>query len=653
MKPSDDGPLDLAGELLGSVFSGDEFKPPPDQVASPIFTEKTNSGNLADTGRRNGNDLLSGFTVSRSHRMNLEVELIQGDISQADTEAIILARFQNMDLGRAALAVDELMGGALTRMVERRMFNSNVGEMFILPTGRHPIRAEFVAVAGLGNRNALIKEDGSLAWDLLELVAENSMRTLLAAGVSEFATLLFGNLAEAGPRLMKEGMRRFFIGFLRAMGEMGRNQRLRRILLCEADPERYSNLRVCLLELLQTPLFENIQVEVNETILPIPSVQEHRSMMAAAAGEEGRDPAYLIVTTGQVDSEIEFVMTFISPEGRSTVPQERIRISKLALENLLQAISPQMAQSGAITETLVERVGADLSGLLLHPNHLAILASLEDCPLIIVHDKEASRVPWEVLRDGGTNRPFACGGGISRQYAATNLSVAKWGESLRDDETLSVLLVINPTGDLDGAEQEGREIHNILATMPGINFGEVNGRQATKRTLLEHFRSGRYDVIHFAGHAFYDAASPENSGILCARDESGGDAVIRGTDLASMGRLPMLMFFNACESARIRNVENNLIKVAGAAEAIMRGGVANFVGTYWPVSDTAASVFASTFYTNICMGCPLGKAVTAARRSVLDARSGDWADYLHYGQPNFIIKENSKGKTGTSAASLS
>jgi len=53
-------------------------------------------------------------------------------------------------------------------------------------------------------------------------------------------------------------------------------------------------------------------------------------------------------------------------------------------------------------------------------------------------------------------------------------------------------------------------------------------------------RSGKYDVIHYAGHAYFDAHLPSRSGILCH-----GREVLSGAELAGLGNLPGLVFFNA------------------------------------------------------------------------------------------------------------
>ena len=70
----------------------------------------------------------------------------------------------------------------------------------------------------------------------------------------------------------------------------------------------------------------------------------------------------------------------------------------------------------------------------------------------------------------------------------------------------------------------------------------------------------------------------------------------------------------------------------------MRGGVANFVGTYWPVDDAAAESFAETFYGAVVKGATLGDAVLRGRVAVRQLNKVDWADYIHYGDQQFCVK---------------
>jgi CHAT domain-containing protein len=117
--------------------------------------------------------------------------------------------------------------------------------------------------------------------------------------------------------------------------------------------------------------------------------------------------------------------------------------------------------------------------------------------------------------------------------------------------------------------------------------------------------------------------------------------VLSGSDLAAMDSVPALVFFNACESGRLRATVNPLRQLdrsVGLAEAFLRGGVANFIGTWWPVSDAAASTFATALYRELAKGESIGNALNAARTGVRILPSGDWANYLHYGSYDFSLK---------------
>jgi len=111
-----------------------------------------------------------------------------------------------------------------------------------------------------------------------------------------------------------------------------------------------------------------------------------------------------------------------------------------------------------------------------------------------------------------------------------------------------MLLVVNPTQDLPGAEEERNRILSMAGRHQGIHVSTILQGQATKPRLAEEFASGKYDLVYYAGHAYFDEANRSQSGILCA-----GDQVLSGRDLATLDSLPSLVVFNACESARVRS----------------------------------------------------------------------------------------------------
>jgi len=51
------------------------------------------------------------------------------------------------------------------------------------------------------------------------------------------------------------------------------------------------------------------------------------------------------------------------------------------------------------------------------------------------------------------------------------------------------------------------------------------------------------------------------------------------------------------------------------------------------VGDGAAATFATCFHRSLLEGANCGRAMLAARAALRQQGSGDWADYLHYGDP--------------------
>jgi CHAT domain-containing protein len=267
--------------------------------------------------------------------------------------------------------------------------------------------------------------------------------------------------------------------------------------------------------------------------------------------------------------------------------------------------------------------------------------------LVLVHDFEASRIPWEVIPIGEEYPVLVSG--ITRRYMAQNLSIAKWLETRRADASLDVLLVVNPTGDLAAAEEEGERLRERLSKLPLVNLRFIEREQATKARLLAEFESGRYDVLHYAGHASFNPYERQRSGLVAA-----GGEIISGEDLASLANLPALVFFNACRSGMMRDgqpvaeVDRSLVlkaRIADSpqahmsfAEAFLRGGVANFVGTLWPVEDRGASEFARVFYEELLIGNQIGQALLKARQAIWSPERKDWANYVFYGSPSFRVK---------------
>jgi pimeloyl-ACP methyl ester carboxylesterase len=113
----------------------------------------------------------NSVVIGRSRQHRLDVTLALGSITEVQADAYVLGIFDAVPPGGAAAAVDQLLDGAITKMSARRMLNAAVGGISILPTGKHPVRANVIAFAGLGSFDTFKPET-------LEIVGENLVRTL-------------------------------------------------------------------------------------------------------------------------------------------------------------------------------------------------------------------------------------------------------------------------------------------------------------------------------------------------------------------------------------------------------------------------------------------------------------------------------------------
>ena len=593
--------------------------------------------------------LTQGFdrlVVGRRRQRRIDVRLAAGDIGEVKAHAVVVGIYSSVAPSGAAKALDDRLDGAITELTQRRMFSGNVGEVFLLPTAQRSVRAEMVAFVGLGAFDTFTS-------DVLRIAAENAIRTLVLGGIGDVATVLIGSGSGASTASALESL---LTGFVKGLLDADKADSFRSLTVCEANPDTYEQIKREVFRLSATPLFEDLELTFFEDTLPAPAP------VAADAGRggrpaRGRDPIYLLVRQeSAVNGKLQLRTSVLGAGSKATVVSGTRVVAASALAQKLEDL-----QKSSFKFERSRTFGAELAAMVVSEEALAVLAANADRHVVVVHDAESSRIPWELLsvqrRSAGRSAKtdavlLAKEAGVSRRYVADNLSVAKWLEERRQDQRFNLLLVVNPTKDLDGAEEEGERVKKILAGVPGVDIDVLEGDDASRPALERAFRSGKYDAIHYAGHAFFDERDPASSGILCAKE-----AVLSGRDLVGLGNLPVLVFFNACEAGRVRGrvrararggapraraadktMRQRIQENVGLAEAFLRGGVANYVGTYWPVGDDAAFRFAEQFYKALMRGAAIGDALLEGRRTVFTAQSVDWADYIHYGSADFVVK---------------
>jgi O-acetyl-ADP-ribose deacetylase (regulator of RNase III) len=577
--------------------------------------------------------------VGRKRQRSLDIRVVLGDIAQVDARAIVLGIYAGVEPSGAANALDEHLGGAIRDLVERGLLSGSVGQVFLLPAARRRLCAEHVVFVGLGEMDRF--DDG-----VRRKVARNVAHMLASLKVDDFATVLLGSGSGDEPGAAMASM---LAGFLETLRETDAGEHLHRVTICERERARFDAAVANLRLMLTSEVFDDVRATFSVDELPAPPALAVRG----ERGDRPDDPVYLMARQQPEPRRGRIVdvmhLSLLTADGNATVLVGDAELDARELDRKLKRLD------GRPTSKTLDELGDWIGGELLPRDVRDGLAGSPERHLIVVHDEPSSRVPWEALRVGSWTP--ALRGGVSRKLAAADLPAAKWLLRRPVGERFRVLLVVNPTEDLPGAAEEGRAVQQALEAAGGIEVVRIEGPDATRARIQVELRSGGYDVLHYAGHAFYDVEQRERSGLLCH-----GEVVFSSGDMVGLEGLPALAVINACESARVRQrvpvqglaarssrrasrkvrsadtVERVRLK-ASLAEAFLRGGIRGYVGTYWPVGDAAAETFARTFYENLLVGETVSDALIAARRAVRQARSIDWADYIHYGTRTMRLRE--------------
>jgi len=572
--------------------------------------------------------------VSRKRQRALDLRLALGDITQVDARAIVLGMFEGVEPAGAARALDAHLGGAIRELIENGLLHGSVGQIFVLPTGRQSLRAEFLMFVGLGRL-----EDFDDAR--LRAVSRGAALALARAKLDDFATVLLGGGTGNDPSASLASM---ISGFFEALRVSDASEHVRRVTFVEHDRARFDaaveNLRL----MATSPVFDEVRVTLSRHELPPPPMARN----VKRGAEVVQDPLYL-----SVRQEVELRdgrrlyvlhMTLLTADKGATV---LVDVREFDFENLDQLLAQLAVDNG---QKALTALGDWIARKLLTPKILDGLRGSLDRHLVVMHDDTSSRIPWEALRietPDGVRVP-ALGKGLSRKLLTANQTSAQWLTTRPVEETLQVLLVVDPTEDLPGAREEGAALERVFARTPGIRVTVVRGAEATRARIRSELASGSYDVLHYAGHAQFDPVNRSRSGLLCS-----DGLTLAGAQLSGIESMPALAVVNACESGRVRKKGAGPAKVAPStndvrvkvslAEAFLTGGIASYVGTYWPVGDAAAAGFAEAFYGGLLAGRPIAEALVAGRRAVEASRSIDWADYVHYGTRTLRLRNVDTG----------
>jgi CHAT domain-containing protein len=141
--------------------------------------------------------------------------------------------------------------------------------------------------------------------------------------------------------------------------------------------------------------------------------------------------------------------------------------------------------------------------------------------------------------------------------------------------------------------------------------------------------------VHIAGHGSTSAEYLGRSGLwLTDIENSGKPDLLSWMDVIEQGIRADVVVLNACALAS--SPTTSLSASTGFAEATLRAGANDVVAALWPINDTAASLWASTFYTQLSAHPTTEEIDDALRASMLRLRDTRafrhpryWASLVH------------------------
>jgi hypothetical protein len=564
-------------------------------------------------------------TAARSKPLRqLEVKLYNESIVDIPSPAYVLGVFDNVNPTGTARAVDAVLGGSLSQLVQDRMFGSRMGEIFIMPTPRQRTLAEMVVFVGLGPLEGFTPK-------VLEYVAENLARVAATARMHTLTTVPIGS--SAGLKV-EESARAFSTGFLRGLETTDTDHEFRSLQVCEIDEGRFRSLVTAITAARDGGFFTqrgvDLAIREGRRLSPRPAALKQQDERGRA--ESRPDPIYLQARTRQAAGESVLEYCVLTADLDASIAPHEHRITPASQQ-----------EAGKILEkarTIDAQLGQGLAAYYVPEATRDIMRQqLErrpDAHVVVIHDQGSAFIPWEVLHFG--ERCPAMGAGLSRKYL---LPAQRLGgrSNVSAQAKLKILLIVDPTQDLAGAKAEGDKLLGLLRAR-GEDVTPLFQTEATRANVLKALNSAEFDVLHYAGHADFEDTDPAKSGVDLA------DGRLTAADLSNAVIAPQLVFLNACESGRVRKREatvrerlyEDLTKSVSLAEIILQGGVRNFIGTYWPVNDTAALRFSEAFYDSLLKGEELAPALRIGREDAMKVNKKDWANYLHFGNPSYRLR---------------
>ena len=257
--------------------------------------------------------------------------------------------------------------------------------------------------------------------------------------------------------------------------------------------------------------------------------------------------------------------------------------------------------------------------------------------LELILDEHLVHIPWELLFDG---QKFFCEQfSIGRQVRTKGSKIIHHSLITQIKLPLKMLIIADPTEDLEVAWQEGAKIYEkfqqkqdlIRITLQSADQVDLD---FVKKNLWD------YDLVHYAGHADYNPLQPQQSGWVLSDGKLSAEDIIKMSGAKRV--MPKLVFGNACQSGYTEKWEKQKDPIKsnhqsyGLVHAFLMVGVQYYLGAFCDVSDEYGAYMGIEFYDHLLRGNTIGEALRLAKESFREKFgdvSSSWINYVLYGHP--------------------
>ena len=194
---------------------------------------------------------------------------------------------------------------------------------------------------------------------------------------------------------------------------------------------------------------------------------------------------------------------------------------------------------------------------------------------------------------------------------------------------LKVLLLAGAGYEDLALDRELDAVQKILVEGGVHQVTRMDSRHLSMSQVEEALDRCTYDVIHYAGHGFFDKENPERSGLVF-NDVRGKQWVLACSQMQGLLEYSTvrLFFMNACQGASRGDLFQGLDReFLGILDALIVAKIPTILTARWPISDKGAILLAEVFYLQLLRTRSPVQALWLARRTLARRHPNDpdWA----------------------------